>query len=696
MLYIFISYPLFVTAQTFDIFIANRQLISSTTMEFDVFIKNNGSTLPWGFKLFQAGYQFNPSFVNGGTLSGSYVSGSSELESSFGKTWGFSFNNTYKVLNQSSNIGSLCPGAIISTLPRKIGRFRITNTVNWGCADDSIRFKTSGSGYLLLAVAKYNSIDCTDRGSTLISSSATPYIVNPSSSVLNISLQISAASSPCDALKKINVDATGGLSPYTGTGIFTRSSGTYLFSVTDSRGCSANSSIDIPYLPLPTIFFDIACNYYVLPWLDTAKVTGAYLHTYLTSLGCDSIVTANIVIHNSSTSNSYDTIFDDRLPYIWNGISCNAAGIYNKSLSNVFGCDSSATLLLTVLKKADSCKTPTILSNVTGNIICSGASVVLSVQGSLKSGAVWNWYKEGCGIGSILDTGKTINITPISSALYFVRSMGGICGLTPCGSILINIKTQPAVSDSIVGYTSGLCNAHQVNYLTNTIADAASYIWTVPLGAEITAGQGTNSLWVNFSNQLSAASNICVKTSNSCGASSLRCNSISLKPSITNSINGPSSMMKGQVAPFSISPVFGASGYLWTVPSGWKIVSGQGTVSVLIKAGNTNGAIKLSASNSCGSSSLVSKSVSILAGRSTYVNEFDELKIGPIPSNDILFLDAGLLKPRLIELLDMFGRIVYRSVWTQKIILSDFAPGIYHIRIYFGKDILVKVIEIVR
>jgi len=632
MLSIFISYPLFVTAQTFDIFIANRQLTSSTTMEFDVFIKNNGTTTPWSFKLFQAGYQFNPAFVNGGILSASYISGSSELESTFGKTWGFSFNNTYKVLNQSSNIGSVCPGAIIGAIARKIGRFRITNTVNWGCADDSIRFKTSGSGYLLLAVAKYNSIDCTDRGSTLISSSATSYTVNPS--VFNISL--------------------------------------------------------------PTLFFDTACNYYVLPWLDTAKVTGSYLYTYPSLSGCDSIVTANIVIHNSSTSSSYDAIFDDRLPYIWNGISCNVAGNYSKRFLNIFGCDSTATLLLTVLKKADSCKTPTILSNVTGNIICSGASVLLSVQGSLTSGAVWNWYKEGCGVGSILDTGNTINITPTSSALYFVRAIGGICGSTPCGSILINIKTQPAVSDSIVGYTSGLCNTHQVNYLTNTIADAASYIWTVPLGAEITAGQGTNSLWVNFSNQLSAASNICVKTSNICGASSLRCNSISLKPIIANSINGPSSMMKGQVAPFSISPVFGASGYLWTVPSGWKIISGQGTVSVFIKAGNTSGSIKLAASNVCGSSSLVSKSISIIAGRFTNENEFDKVKIWPTPSNDILFLDAGLLKPQCIELVDMYGRTIFHSGWQQRILLHSFAPGLYYIRIYFEKDILVKVIEIVR
>ncbi len=43
----------------------------------------------------------------------------------------------------------------------------------------------------------------------------------------------------------VNVSATGGTAPYTGTGAFTRTAGTYTFTVTDARGCTASTTITI-------------------------------------------------------------------------------------------------------------------------------------------------------------------------------------------------------------------------------------------------------------------------------------------------------------------------------------------------------------------------------------------------------------------------------------------------------------------
>ncbi len=60
--------------------------------------------------------------------------------------------------------------------------------------------------------------------------------------------------------------------------------------------------------------------------------------------------------------------------------------------------------------------------------------------------------------------------------------------------------------------------------------------------------------------------------------------------------------VNGQV--YSISAVGGALGYTWGVPTGWTIVSGQGTTSITVNTGLTgqNGNITVTADNACGSS----------------------------------------------------------------------------------------------
>ncbi len=50
---------------------------------------------------------------------------------------------------------------------------------------------------------------------------------------------------------------------------------------------------------------------------------------------------------------------------------------------------------------------------------------------------------------------------------------------------------------------------------------------------------------------------------------------------------------------YSISPVSGATGYSWTVPSGATIVSGQGTTSIVVNFGTTSGFICVAAYGEC-------------------------------------------------------------------------------------------------
>lgn len=164
-------------SQSYDVIIKNRRIISDTSMDFDVYVRNNDNSGSWGMRSFQCGYQFDSIFVNGGVLSCRYITGSSEMDATFGKTWGFSWNAKNFVLNHSANTGSNCPGGIITAAEKRIGSFRVTNSNKWGCAKDNISIMRSGTGFLKLAVTKYNDIFCTILNALDITSQASTVIL---------------------------------------------------------------------------------------------------------------------------------------------------------------------------------------------------------------------------------------------------------------------------------------------------------------------------------------------------------------------------------------------------------------------------------------------------------------------------------------------------------------------------------------
>ena len=74
------------------------------------------------------------------------------------------------------------------------------------------------------------------------------------------------------------------------------------------------------------------------------------------------------------------------------------------------------------------------------NNFCSGDSTTLSIiGGSLSAGADWTWYENSCG-GSLIGTGNSILVAPISSTSYYARAEGGVCGNTICQSIFITTQ----------------------------------------------------------------------------------------------------------------------------------------------------------------------------------------------------------------------------------------------------------------
>ena len=471
------------SSQTFDIYISNRHLVSANSMEFDVFIKNAEHTQPWALRLFQSAYQFNPGFVNGGSLSAAYVAGSSELESSFGKTWGFSYNASQYVLNQSSNTRSVCPGALIGSLPRKIGTFRVINTVSFGCVEDSMQFKLTGSGTLWLSVGRYNSTDCSDAGSTLVTAGANAYTVAENTSLKAELFGLN--NSVCDSISFIDVRASGGTAPYTGVGQYACGSGWFEFQIQDTRGClaKADTLISSP-ATIETFVYDSSCGYYVFPWGDSTQLSGLFHRRYLSISGCDSMVHYDISILPAIVEKVEKKICPSEFPFFWKGRYYDRPGEYQLSVLQTTGCDSTYYLHLI----ADSMPaTPAAIYGQHAGLCMAGQKTYSIEPDQFATGFWWNLPSGSSLISGQWSTSVNINIQLLSSdAKICVQS------LHRCGNSLIKcqpLSNLPADSVTMSG-PGNVTKGQRVNYSAMALG-ASSYSWSVPKGWSILSGQGT-------------------------------------------------------------------------------------------------------------------------------------------------------------------------------------------------------------
>jgi subtilisin-like proprotein convertase family protein len=90
------------------------------------------------------------------------------------------------------------------------------------------------------------------------------------------------------------------------------------------------------------------------------------------------------------------------------------------------------------------------------------------------------------------------------------------CGTSTAATLAVTINTAPSTPGTISG-TGTICSGSTGNvYSIAAVAGATSYVWTVPAGSSITAGQGTTSITVTGG---STSGTIAVVATNSCGSS---------------------------------------------------------------------------------------------------------------------------------------------------------------------------------
>lgn len=269
------------------------------------------------------------------------------------------------------------------------------------------------------------------------------------------------------------------------------------------------------------------------------------------------------------------------------------------------------------------------------------------------------------------------------------------CGMGPNRDRNVNVNV-PAVSASISGPASGVCGATGVSYTAAAVVAATGYNWSVPAGATIMSGQGTQTIVVDFDGSYGGG-NISVNATNACGVGAARNMNVTGAPGLPGVISGDITICPGQSGvAYGVATVTGASSYLWSLPGGTTITSGQGTKDILATWG-TNPAsglnLSVNASNGCGTSANrvlngISISVSHCGPRFGDQGELTGLNVYPNPAADraVIVFNSVDGADFNLKMVDISGRTIMTERGTaanglnqREVNVSEMASGIYFV-----------------
>lgn len=332
------------------------------------------------------------------------------------------------------------------------------------------------------------------------------------------------------------------------------------------------------------------------PAIGTSLIT--YTVTYGT--GCQKSASQTWTVNSSPvvTLGAFSPVCSNAAPFMLSGgtpgggtysgvgVSANTfspsvAGVGTKTITYTVtsgGCTGSATNTITV-NNCTGCPNPPSAEAGANKSSCGSAAVLLA--GSFGGAATMaTWTTTGTGTFTPNATTMAASYNPSTAdvnagsvKLYLTTNDpdgAGVC-VAAKDSMLITFLPAPSAGP-ISGFTF-FCRNTTGNIYNVPAQAGVTFNWTVPSGATITAGQGTNSITVSFNNS-AASGNICVTPSNACGSGTQVCKALTVRttvPGTPGTITGPNVGCPGESKVYSIANLTGANQYLWTPPIGATI-----------------------------------------------------------------------------------------------------------------------------
>ncbi|HTF06016.1 MAG TPA: T9SS type A sorting domain-containing protein, partial [Bacteroidia bacterium] len=249
---------------------------------------------------------------------------------------------------------------------------------------------------------------------------------------------------------------------------------------------------------------------------------------------------------------------------------------------------------------------PGATSSINGPLtVCQGQTGVTFSTTSVPFATSYQWT---------LPPGATITSSSTAATItvdFAPNASGGtvdVIGINTCGNgtssvgFTITMNPLPDAAGTITGTGSVCEGSTNIAYSISSVLNANSYTWTLPPGAVITSGAGTNSILVDYTN-VTASGTVTVSGTNTCGngtSATLPVN-VAFLPDSSTAITGATTVCAGTSVQYNITAIPGASSYNWTLPPGVAITVDNGnSITVAYSATAQSGQITVNGVNACG------------------------------------------------------------------------------------------------
>ena len=263
--------------------------------------------------------------------------------------------------------------------------------------------------------------------------------------------------------------------------------------------------------------------------------------------------------------------------------------------SNTCGDGEASTLAITVNPL------PTGAGTISGATnVCQGQNAVTYTVPVISNATSYVWTLPGGATGISTTNSIIVSYGVLAISENIAVKGNNICGDGAASTLAISVNPLPAIAGTISG-TSTVCpGQNSVTYTVPAIANATSYVWTLPSGAAGTST--TNSITVSYS--VSATSgNIAVKGNNTCGdgATSTLAIIVNSIPTSAGTISGAASVCQGQNSvTYTVPAIPNAASYVWTLPDGATGTSTTNSIIVNYSISAISGNITVKGNNTCG------------------------------------------------------------------------------------------------
>jgi hypothetical protein len=194
-----------------------------------------------------------------------------------------------------------------------------------------------------------------------------------------------------------------------------------------------------------------------------------------------------------------------------NSISVTLPAVFATGNVTVFATNTCGNSTVRSLAIRSTLTSPGTITGTSTNL-CAGGSFTYTIAAVTGAGSYTWTPPAGCTITA--NTGTSITMTVPAG---FVSGTLSVVANNACGAgtaRTLTLSGIPSAPASVTGPVSVCPSAAGLVYTTPLVSGVTTYTWTVPTGASVTAGAGTNSITAKWG---TVAGSVTVKAGNACG-----------------------------------------------------------------------------------------------------------------------------------------------------------------------------------